>query len=126
MISAISLSPEVELSTNTPVHQPKSKTYSSTYANTDTYTSSNPKENLKKALKSGDIVYTKPTKILWGLITLRDEFYEYTCNGRESIGNIKRKFGIPDHVISRLNDIKDDDFLPEKGRKIYFNYQTED
>ena len=91
----------------------------------DCYISSNTTHNLKHGLKSKDVVYVKPTKILWGLITLRDGFYSYTCNGKETIGDIKRKFGIPDRAIFRHTRIHDDNYIPEMGKEIAFDYKNE-
>jgi len=48
--------------------------------------------------------------------------YEYTCNGRESLGQIKAKFGIKDKALQKhLSWLRDDEHIPPKDYKIYFN-----
>ena len=47
--------------------------------------------------------------------------YTYTCSGNESIKDIKNKFHLKDGAIQSCNSyINDDEWVPEKGRKIYF------
>jgi len=90
-------------------------------ANTDnTHFTRTPKDNLKSAIKNGSLMYTEPTKALG--ITLRKGFYTYLANGNESYGNIKKKFGIPDKVLSSMNAGKDDEYTPKRGENVYFRF----
>ena len=70
------------------------------------------RDNVKK---QGTIKYTEPTKLL-GFITIREGFYTYYPNNNETIGDIKRKFGIKDNVINEMNGMKDDDFCPVQNQ----------
>lgn len=128
MINSISLHNAAEYTekvTNS-VKEEKSKynkKHTNKNSNTDSYQSSNRPVNIKRALAENDrLTYTEPTKILG--ITLRDGFYTYKANGKESIGDIKKKFGIPDKAIEKMNNyIKDDGFVPDKDKEIYFQFE---
>ena len=78
-----------------------------------------------KVKKQGTVKYTEPTKLL-GIITIREGFYTYYPNNNETIGDIKRKFGIEDNVINEMNGIKNDDFCPAQNQiyEIYFRIKT--
>lgn len=128
MINATTYSPENSIVLEQP---PKSKQAnkaavkrSNTVTNTQDCYTIDTKQNLKQGIKCGDVEYHKPCTILWGLFTLRDGYYTYKCNGHETIGQIKAKFGIPDRVIFNLNRIHDDDFCPDKDCEIAFDYQS--
>ena len=126
MINPVEQTPETILDYNLGKKQKPTKTSVDarpTSNRLDTYISNNPQRNLKYAINYGDAKYVEPTTILWGAITLRDGYYSYTCNGHESIGDIKKKFAIPENAIFRLNKIKDDNYVPENGKEIAFDYK---
>ncbi len=85
-------------------------------AKNDKFLNTNPKMNLRNALRNGSLVHNKPTK-LFGIITLRRDYYEYTPAIGETAGDIKQKFGIKDGVIKSLNSIYDDDYCPAVDNK---------
>ena len=100
------------------------KNFTSTGNGGDELKLGDPKLNLQKALKSGDVVYTPPTKI-W-IFTFRDGFYTYYPKKGETIGQIKEKFGIPNDVIKSLNAFRDDDCCPEElGKPVIFRYKVD-
>ena len=87
----------------------------------DCFVSNNPKVNIKNALNDGSLIYTEATK-LFGVIPIRDAFYTYSPQKNETIGEIKRKFGIKNGVIKDMNNIDKDDYCPFNNGiyEIYF------
>ncbi len=78
------------------------------------------KNNIDQALKNGSLIYHPGQKNCF-LFKDRKAEYEYHANGRETIGMIKEKFGLKDGAIRKCNpNIKDDDWMPPKGQKIFF------
>ncbi|GEM_PF-6387204 len=55
-----------------------------------------------------------------GLFKKRSE-YTYKANGKESVNDIKAKFHLKDGALRKCNPyIVDAEWIPEKGRDIYF------
>lgn len=82
------------------------------------------RENRAKAIKDKTLYVRKGNsfKIL-GLTFLENPTrYVYIANGRETIGDIKRKFGIKDNAIREMQPwIKDDEtYIPDEGVEIVF------
>ena len=64
--------------------------------------------------------YRGEEKFFFGLITRKAEYTYYT-DGKESIAEIKAKFGLKDGAISKCNpNIQDDDWIPPKDYEIFF------
>lgn len=63
--------------------------------------------------------YRSEEKFFFGLITRKAE-YTYYADGKESIAEIKAKFGLKDGAIAKCNGISDENYIPEKGKEIYF------
>lgn len=81
----------------------------------------NAKANIEKGLKDGSLTYTPEEKFFFGLYT-REAQYTYTANGKETIADIKKKFGLSDGAISKCNDnIQDNNYVPQAGVKIFFD-----
>ena len=63
--------------------------------------------------------YRGEEKFFFGFITRKAE-YTYYADGKESIAEIKAKFGLKDGAIAKCNGISDDDHVPKEGKEIYF------
>lgn len=63
--------------------------------------------------------YRGEKKFFFGLYTRKAE-YTYYADGKESIAEIKAKFGLKDGAIAKCNGISDENYIPEKGKEIYF------
>lgn len=86
-------------------------------ADTTVSIKNSPEANLAKLKKEG--CYRGEEKFFFGLFT-REAEYTYYADGKESIAEIKAKFGLKDGAIAKCNGISDDDYVPEKGKEIYF------
>ena len=76
------------------------------------------KSNLAKLKADG--LYRPEEKFFFGLKTRKAQ-YTYKANGKESISEIKEKFGLKDGAISKCNSqIRDDNWIPPKDYEIFF------
>ena len=76
------------------------------------------KSNLAKLKADG--LYRPEEKFFFGLKTRKAQ-YAYKADGKESISEIKEKFGLKDGAISKCNSqIRDDAWIPPKDYEIYF------
>jgi len=76
----------------------------------------NYKKNLEELKKNGG--YYPEEKQWFGT---KKAQYKYIATGRETLGDIKKKFNLKDGAIRRCDKyLKDDDHVPEKGKEIFF------
>ena len=97
--------------------QPAAQTLPKEVADTTVSINNSPEANLAKLKKEG--CYRSEEKFFFGLITRKAE-YTYYADGKESIAEIKAKFGLKDGAIAKCNGISDDDHVPKEGKEIYF------
>lgn len=102
--------------------QTKTSTPPASGSSSDGYKkTSTPKENIKLAMSEGTLTYKAGEKFLWGLIERKAQ-YTYQASGRETIADIRAKFGLQDGALRKCNSyINDAEWVPEKGKLIFFN-----
>lgn len=125
-----------------PVNSKKSDTKAENNGTTTTNNTGNTKENNLAALDASDSTKTNfdkliedgtltRQKILFGLMD--SDYYDYLCDGKKTLGEIKKELGLGDGVLRKRNSelmnnlsngvdkTKDhylDDIVPSKGTKL--------
>ena len=76
---------------------------------------------IDKAIEEGRLKLTPEEKFFFGLYT-REAQYTYTCNGKESLADIRSKFNLKAGALLKCNSwIVDVEHVPAKGKEIFFN-----
>ena len=76
---------------------------------------------IDKAIKEGCLKLTPEEKFFFGLYT-REAQYTYTCNGKESLADIRSKFNLRPGALLKCNSwIVDVEHVPQKGKEIFFD-----